>query len=264
MTEVQPQPVFDTHCHLGHDGTPPEPEHARARAAGVQSMLVVGIDLASSQRARALAAALPGVHWSTGLHPNEAGRFPAEWSSLEALARDGGCCALGETGFDFHRDRACRVLQELALRAQLELARALDLPVILHCRQAHRELCAVLRDYAPLPGVMHCFSAGVDEARQALDLGLWLSFAGPLTYPDNDGLRQACAFAPPDRLLVETDAPFLPPQGRRGQRNEVAFVVPVLARLAAVRGWSLAEAAATTTANARALFVREAGGPGPA
>jgi TatD DNase family protein len=181
LPSASPASVFDSHCHLGLDGEPPEPEHARARAAGVGTMLVVGIDLASSQRARDLAARLPGVHWSAGLHPNEAARFPAEWSALETLAKAPGCCAIGETGFDFFRDRASPVLQELALRAQLELARSLDLPVILHCRQAYGELYAVLHDYAPLPGVMHCFAGGVDAARAALDLGLCLSFAGPLT-----------------------------------------------------------------------------------
>lgn len=251
-----PASVFDTHCHLGLDGEPPEPEHERARAAGVEAMLVVGVDLASSRRARDVAARLPGVHWSAGLHPNSAAHFPSEWSGLESLARAGGCCAIGETGFDFFRDTTSPELQELALRAQLDLARSLDLPVILHCREAHAALAAVLRDYAPLPGVMHCFAGGVAEARVMLDLGLCLSFAGPLTYPKNDALRAACAFAPADRVLVETDAPFLPPQGRRGRRNEVAFVLPVLAQLAELRGWGLHEAAEITTANARALFVR--------
>jgi TatD DNase family protein len=246
--------AYDTHCHLGLDDSPAAPEHARARAAGVAAMLVVGIDLASSQRARELATTLPGVGWSAGLHPNAATQFAAEWHDLEALVRSPGCRAIGETGLDHYRDRCPPAQQELALRAHLELARATGLPVVLHCRDAFAPLYAVLQDHAPLRGVMHCFTGGVDEARTALDLGLLLSFAGPLTYPRNHALREAATFAPAAAVLVETDAPFLPPQRHRGQRNEVAYVLHTLAQLAELRGWSLEQAAATTFANAVALF----------
>ena len=248
--------VFDTHCHLGLDGkTPPEEEHARAVAAAVTGMLVVGIDAATSRSARDLAR-LPGVRWSAGLHPNDATRFAAEWPELEALAHSPGIAALGETGMDCFRDRTPLDQQERSLRAHLELARQLDLPVIFHCRDAFAPMFAVLRDGPRPRGVMHCFSGGIDEARQALDLGLHLSFAGPLTYPKNDALRAAAAFAPADRILVETDAPFLPPQRRRGQRNEPAYVIETLAVLATVRGLSLDDAAAITWQNATALFDR--------
>ena len=251
--------VFDTHCHLGLDGkATPDEEHARAVAAGVTGMLVVGIDAATSAAARTLAR-LPGVRWSAGLHPNDASRFAAEWPVIADLARDPTCCALGETGMDCFRDRTPLDQQEQSLRAHLALARELGLPVIFHCRDAFAPMFAVLRDEPPVCGVMHCFSGGVDEARQALDLGLSLSFAGPLTYPKNDALRAAAAFAPADRVLVETDAPFLPPQKRRGQRNEPAYVVETLATLAAVRGIALADAAAQTFANACALFARTRG-----
>lgn len=246
--------VFDTHCHLGLDGkATPDEEHARAVAAQVTGMLVVGIDAATSQQARDLQR-LPGVRWSAGLHPNDATRFDAEWPAIADLARTPDCAALGETGLDCFRDRTPLAQQERSLRAHLQLARELDLPVIFHCRDAFAPLFAVLRDEPPVRGVMHCFSGGVDEARTALDLGLHLSFAGPLTYPKNASLRDAATFAPADRILVETDAPFLPPQRRRGQRNEPAYVVETLATLAAVRGIALAEAAAITFANATTLF----------
>lgn len=245
--------AYDTHCHLGYDGQRPEDEHARAVAAGVVAMLCVGTDAASSSRARDLGR-LPGVRWSAGLHPNDASRFDAEWPAIETLARTPGCAALGETGLDCYRDRTPLAAQEHALRAHLQLARELSLPVVLHCRDAFAPLFAILRDLAPVHGVMHCFAGGVAEARTALDLGLSLSFAGPLTYPKNHDLRAAAAFAPAAAVLVETDAPFLAPQPQRGKRNEPAFVLHTLATLAAVRGQSLHEAAATTFANAERLF----------
>ncbi|MCC7397800.1 MAG: TatD family hydrolase [Planctomycetes bacterium] len=246
--------VFDTHCHLGLDGKiAPEEEHARAVAAGVTGLLVVGIDAATSKAARELAR-LPGVRWSAGLHPNDSTRFAAEWPELVALAKSPGCAAIGETGLDCFRDRTPLDQQERALRQHLALADELGLPVILHCRDAFAPLFAVLRQVRPQRGVMHCFSGGVDEARTALDLGLLLSFAGPLTYPKNAALREAAAFAPADRVLVETDAPFLPPQQHRGHRNEPAYVVETLATLATVRGLSLAAAAELTFANSVALF----------
>jgi TatD DNase family protein len=246
--------VYDTHCHLGLDGkATPDDEHARAIAAEVTAMLVVGIDAATSAQARELAR-LPGVRWSAGLHPNDSVHFAEEWLAIAALARAPGCAAIGETGMDCFRDRAPLDQQERSLRAHLQLARELGLPVIFHCRDAFAPLFAVLRDEPPVRGVMHCFSGGRDEAQQALDLGLHLSFAGPLTYPKNDALRAVAAWAPAERILIETDAPFLPPQRRRGQRNEPAYLVETLQTLAQVRGVSLADAAALTFQNATTLF----------
>lgn len=246
--------VYDTHCHIGLDGkVDAATDHARAVAAGVTRMLVVGIDAATTQAARDLVG-LSGVRWSAGLHPNDATRFAAEWPAIAALARSPGCAAIGETGMDCYRDRTPPDQQEASLRAHLALARELDLPVIFHCRDAHAPMFAVLRDEAPVRGVMHCFSGGLDEARAALDHGYSLSFAGPLTYPKNDALRAVARFAPADRVLVETDAPFLPPQNHRGKRNEPAYVVQTLQALASARGVSLAAAADGTFANATALF----------
>jgi TatD DNase family protein len=249
-----PMQVYDTHCHLGLDGkATPDDEHARAAAAAVTALLVVGVDLPTSRAAAALVR-LPGVRWSAGLHPNDASRFDAEWAELTALARQPGCAAIGETGMDTFRDRTPLPQQERSLRAHLALARELDLPVIFHCRDAFAPMFAVLRDERPVRGVMHCFSGGIDEAKQALELGLHLSFAGPLTYPKNDALRAAAAYAPADRIVIETDAPFLPPQRRRGQRNEPAYLIETLATLAQVRGLPLEQAAALTFDNAQRLF----------
>ena len=246
--------VYDTHCHLGLDGkVDPALEHARALAAEVTHLLVVGVDAASSRAARELRR-LPGVRWSAGLHPNDSTRLQAEWSEIESLARDPGCTAIGETGLDCFRDRTPLDQQERSLQTHLGLARELDLPVIFHCREAFAPLFAVLRSQPPVRGVMHCFSGGVEEARKALDLGLHLSFAGPLTYPKNESLRAIARWAPAERILVETDAPFLPPQRHRGKRNEPALVVETLQALATARGIPLAAAAALTFDNATALF----------
>ena len=246
--------VFDTHCHLGLDGkVSADEEHGRAVAAGVTDLCVVGIDAASSRAASDLAR-LPGVRWSAGLHPNDATRLDDEWAQIQALARRPDCAAIGETGLDCFRDRTPLERQLESLQRHLALAHELDLPVIFHCREAFAPLFEALERGPRVRGVMHCFSGSVDEARRSLDLGLDLSFAGPLTYPKNDALRAAAAFAPLDRIHVETDAPFLPPQRHRGKRNEPAFVVLTLEALAQARGIDLQTTAAATHANGVRLF----------
>ena len=246
--------VYDSHCHIGLDGkVAPEDDHSRAVAASVGALLVVGIDAPTSQAARELAR-LPGVRWSAGLHPNDSTKFDEQWAIINELGHDPSCVAIGETGLDCFRDRTPLAQQEHSLRAHLALARKLDKPVIFHCRDAFEPLFRVLDDEEPVRGVMHCFSGGIPEAKKSLELGLHLSFAGPLTYPKNDVLREACAYAPLDRVLVETDAPFLPPQSRRGRRNEPALIIETLTRLAEVRGLSLEEAAAATYDNTIRLF----------
>jgi TatD DNase family protein len=246
--------VYDSHCHIGLDGkVAPEDDHSRAVAASVGALLVVGIDAPTSQAARELAR-LPGVRWSAGLHPNDSTKFDEQWAIIDELGHDPSCVAIGETGLDCFRDRTPLAQQEHSLRAHLALARKLDKPVIFHCRDAFEPLFRVLDDEEPVRGVMHCFSGGIPEAKKSLELGLHLSFAGPLTYPKNDVLREACAYAPLDRVLVETDAPFLPPQSRRGRRNEPALIIETLTRLAEVRGLSLEAAAAATYDNTIRLF----------
>jgi TatD DNase family protein len=246
--------VYDSHCHIGLDGkVAPEDDHSRAVAASVGALLVVGIDAPTSQAARELAR-LPGVRWSAGLHPNDSTKFDEQWPTIDELARDPSCVAIGETGLDCFRDTTPLKQQEHSLRAHLALARELDKPVIFHCRDAFEPLFRLLDDEEPVRGVMHCFSGGIPEAKKSLELGLHLSFAGPLTYPKTDVLREACAYAPIDRILVETDAPFLPPQSRRGRRNEPALIIETLTRLAEVRGLSLEDAAAATYDNTIRLF----------
>lgn len=249
-----PAEVIDTHCHLGHGDESADVLVARARAAGLVQVIDVGIDAETTAAARKRARSLDGVRFTAGLHPCSADRIADDWTAIADAATDPACVAIGETGYDFYWDRASPRAQAAAFERHLALAAAVSKPVVVHCRDGFDATFATLREHPDARCVLHCFSGGVDEARTALDLGCTLSFAGPLTYPRADALRDAAAFAPDDRVLVETDAPFLPPQGRRGQRNEPAFVIAVLERLAAVRGTDLRTIAKLTTANARALF----------
>jgi TatD DNase family protein len=230
---------------------------AAAFAAGVGQMVVPGTDVATSRDAIALAAAYPGrLFAAVGTHPHDASTLDA--AALEAermLARGPGVVAIGEIGLDFYRDLSPRDIQRTALIAQLELARELDLPVILHNRESHADMIALLRAHGQgVRGVFHCFIGDRAMARDALDLGYWLSFAGPVTYPRNTELADVAAWAPLDRILVETDCPYLAPQAVRGKRNEPRHVALTTRHIAELRGLTFEEVARATSANAAALF----------
>ena len=248
-------PLFDTHAHLHF------PDFAedlpavldRARAAGVTRFLTVGSDVDNSRAGIALAARLPGVWASVGIHPHDAASADASaLAELERLAGAPRVAAIGEIGLDFFRDLSPRPAQEVAFRAQLELARRVGKPVVIHCRDAHAETLDILAEgrVGDVGGVMHCFSGDVGIARRCLDLGLAISLAGPVTYPSARALPDVARFVPGDRLVVETDCPYLPPQGHRGQRNEPAYLVLTVARVAALRGEPLVALAERLTANA--------------
>lgn len=249
--------LFDTHCHLGHGehaGDTAADRIARARSAGVTQLLDVGIDLPTSTAALARARTFDAVYCSVGLHPNEAAVFEEQFARLAILAEHPRCVAIGETGFDFHWDRGPRELQERSFHARLELGERLGKPVVVHARDSMDATLALLAEHPGVRKIMHCFAGDAREAARAVELSCWISFAGPLTYPKADRLREAARGVPHSRLLVETDAPFLPPQSRRGMVNESACVVEVAQRLARERGMAAAELADLTTANARALL----------
>lgn len=247
--------MIDTHCHLGHGDTDPAQLIARARENGVVGFIDVGIDAATSLAAQARSRTFDEVRFTAGIHPCDADRLDEDWPTVEECALDPRCVAVGETGFDFHWDRSTPARQRESFERHIELARALGKPTVVHCREAFTATFEVIAAHRDVRTVLHCFAGGVDEARTALDLGCMLSFAGPLTYPRAEELRAAATFAPEDCILVETDAPFLPPQGYRGQRNEPARVRDVLATLARIRGVTEDSLAAATTANARRTFV---------
>ena len=246
---------IDSHCHVQMSTGGADAAIERARSAGVVGMVVVGTDLASSREAVALAAQHADVRATVGLHPHDASRFDSEWADLETLASSAGVVAIGETGFDLHYRHSPTDAQERAFRAQLDLACRLDRTLVIHTREAWDETFTVL-EAVPLPRevVFHCFTGGPDEARRALDLGAHLSFSGIVSFRSADDVRAAAATCPSERLLVETDAPYLTPDPHRGTENEPALVVAVGAALARAVGRPLDEVAAITASNARRVL----------
>ncbi len=256
----------DSHCHLGWPDLARDLEGVlrRAREAGLVFLVDVGIDLESSRRALERARVFEGLHPTAGLHPNDCLHWEAEFPGLEALCEEEEFCAVGETGLDLYRERIPLEVQRTSLEAHLRLAADRGRPVILHCRDAFRPLFETLEGFAPIRGVLHCFTGGPEEAEACLELGLHVSFAGPLGYPRNEALREAAALVPEDRLLAETDAPFLPPQPWRGRRNEPAYVTETIRVLAGVRKRPPEPLAALLRANAARLFGFPEPSPGEA
>jgi TatD DNase family protein len=250
----------DAHCHLDDVGGGEEAVLqaviGRARAAGVERMVTIGTDLATSRAAAGIAAAHEGVWAAVGVHPHDATTLTGEaLDELEALASEPKVVAIGEIGLDYFRDLSPRDVQQEAFRRQLALARRLGVPVVIHMRDAHRDVFGILEEAgAPERLVFHCFSGGPADAARCLELGGYVSFAGNISYKNAQDLRDACAVVPLDRLLVETDAPYLAPVPHRGKPNEPAFVPAVGAAVAAATGVSMEEIASATSANAASIF----------
>ncbi len=251
--------LFDTHAHLHFPDfdTDRDAVLARARQAGVRRMLTIGTDVPTSQAAIDIAARETDVWASVGIHPHDAGAADeAVLAEIERLAQQPRVVAVGEIGLDFFRNLSPRDAQERVLRRMLDLARRTGKPVVVHCRDAHAETLAILaaERVQEVRGIMHCFSGDVDIARRCLDLGLLISLAGPVTYPNARALPDVARFVPADRLVLETDCPYLPPQGHRGRRNEPAFVAITAARVAELRGEETVDTARRCSENARALL----------
>jgi len=242
---------IDSHCHVQMATGGADAAIERARAAGVVGMVVVGTDLASSREAVDLAARHPDVRATVGLHPHDASRLDDEWAELEELASSPGVAAIGEAGFDLHYRHSPAEAQARAFRIQLDLARRLGRTLVIHTREAWDETFEVL-ETAELPPeiVFHCFTGGPAEARRAVELGAHLSFSAIVSFKAADELRDAAAACPPERLLVETDAPFLTPEPHRGTENEPALVTVVGAALARAVDRPVDDVAALTAANA--------------
>ena len=258
--------LVDSHAHLDFPEFDPDREAMldRARQAGVAGIVSIG----SASGTDALDAALPLAEandwiWATiGIHPHQAqDAQESHFERLEELARRPKVIAWGEIGLDYHYDRPPRDVQKSVFRRQLSLARQARLPVILHCREAWADALDIIEtEWKPtgLGGIFHCFTASLAEARRGLDMGFLISFAGNLTYPKSTALRDVARELPAESLLIETDSPFLPPQARRGKRNEPALVGEVAKTLASVRNLYTEEIARTTTANFRRFFRLEA------
>jgi TatD DNase family protein len=249
--------ITDTHAHIFWDSYDGDRDAVieRARAEGVDRMLIVGTDLASSVACFELCAAHAGLYPTAGIHPHDAGdATSAVHAEIEQLCRRDDCVAVGETGLDYFKEYSPRAAQVENFRWHLELARRLDKPVIVHSREAHEDTVRQIRDFPGVRGVMHCYTMGVEELEPYLQAGFYISFSGVVTYPKNDANRAAARAVPAERLLVETDCPFLAPQGKRGKRNEPAYVRLVLERVAEFRAVPWEELARQTSANAEQLF----------
>jgi TatD DNase family protein len=254
--------LIDSHAHLEFPQFDADREEvlARAREAGVTTLLAIG----SGTGPERLNAAIPfaeqhdWIYATVGIHPHEAKLATEEhFAKLDALARHSRVIAWGEIGLDYYYDHSPREVQQRVFRRQLDQARAAKLPIIIHCRDAWADCLTALEEgwrSAGLGGIFHCFTGTLEDARRGLEMGFVISFAGNVTYPKMAPLREIAQALPLDRLLIETDSPFLPPQGHRGRRNEPAFVVEVARTLGNVRNLAAEEVAATTAANFRRFF----------
>ncbi|MCA9133784.1 MAG: TatD family hydrolase [Planctomycetales bacterium] len=253
--------IVDTHAHLTDASLAENIEHyvAEARAVDVRAMLVVGTTVESSRDGLALAERFAEIRCAVGIHPNHCCQAAAEdWAAIEALCGKPRVAALGETGLDRYWDDCPWEVQVDYFRRHLALSRQTELPVVIHTRECAEETLEILRSEAvqgPLRGVMHSFTGPMEVAEGCLDLGLYISFAGMLTYKNAADIRDIAKRIPADRILVETDSPYLTPHPYRGKRpNHPALVVHTLRQLSEVRGESLAQVAEQTTANAERLF----------
>ncbi|MGP1253145.1 MAG: TatD family hydrolase [Kiloniellales bacterium] len=253
--------LVDSHCHLDYlqkDGDLEEVV-ARARRAGVMRMVTICTKLSEFEQVKAIAARYDDVACSVGVHPHEAGAEGIETPDpLIERAQDPLVVGIGETGLDYFYEHSPREAQAVSFRAHIQAARSTGLPLIVHARDADDDTVTLLREehaeHGPFPGVIHCFTAGPGLARAALELGLYISLAGIVTFKKAEELRQTVAEVPLDRLLVETDSPYLAPTPNRGKRNEPAFVVHTAAKLAEIKGVSAEELAAATSENFFRLF----------
>ena len=252
--------LIDSHCHLDFPEFADEIEAvvARAGAAGVERLITISTRVAHGSRLVALAERFRPIYFTIGTHPHQAAEEPeSDVDAIRAFAAHLKCVGIGEAGLDYHYNHASPEIAEKVFRAQIGLARALDLPLVIHARDADDAVAAILADEmgkGAFNAVLHCFTSSRALAQTGLALGLYVSFSGVLTFKNAQDLRDIAREIPLDRLLVETDAPFLAPVPHRGKRNEPSFVLETARVLAQVRGVDVATIAAATCANAARLF----------
>jgi TatD DNase family protein len=256
--------VIDSHCHLDSEQFNEDRDAVigRALAAGVENMVAIGTgngppDLEAGIR---LADRYPSFYATVGVHPHDAAKASSEtFDDLKNLLAHPKVIAIGEIGLDYHYDFSPRETQRDVFIEQMRIARDAKKPIVIHTREAWADTVALLREHwapAGIGGIMHCFSGGSEQAREALDLGFYLSFGGIVTFPKAVEIQEAAKMAPSNRILVETDAPYLAPVPKRGKRNEPAYVVDTAKKLAELRGVSLSEIESATTQNFKHLLLR--------
>jgi len=249
--------LFDSHLHLDDEAFTADLEAVldRARQAGTVGMVTVGTNVASSRAAVDLAGRFPDVYAAVAVHPHEADRAtPEAMAELRGLAAHAQVVAVGETGLDYARDYAPREVQQQAFREHIRLSRELDLPLIVHCREAFADVLAILAGERAGPVIMHAFSGSPEIARLCVARGYFISLAGPVTFANARVTAQVAAEVPVEHVLVETDAPVLAPEPFRGRRNEPAYLEHIVRRIAALRRQTPEGIAAATAANARRVF----------
>lgn len=252
--------LIDTHCHLDFPDFAEDLAGyvARAESAGVTRMVTISTRVARFEAYRAIAERFPSVWCSVGTHPHNAHEeLDVTAGQLARLSEHPRCVAIGEAGLDYHYDKSPREAQAQGFRTHIAAARMTQLPLVIHARQADDDMIAILREETEkgaFPAILHCFTAGPELARIGVELGLYVSFSGILTFKTSEDLRRIAADVPLDRLLVETDAPYLAPVPFRGKQNQPAYVVETAKVLAEVRGMGLDEMARITTANAQRCY----------
>ncbi len=248
----------DTHAHLQWSSFDGDREQALARAAqkGVTRIINVGIDVNGSRKCVELAGKHRGLYVAVGMHPHDASKLDAKTLEVfRKLAEDPKVVAIGEIGLDFYRNLSPRKAQKQAFQAQLQMAQELDLPVVIHDRDAHSDILQTLTMFkGKVGGVMHCFSGNNEYAAKCVDLGFLVSFAGTVTYPNARELHEVARWIDLKSMLLETDCPWLAPQTMRGKRNEPSFVPMIAQRIAELKGLSVEEVATATSANAERIF----------
>ncbi len=250
--------LVDSHAHIDDDRFDADRDEvlSRARAAGVDLIVNIGADMDSSARSVALAEQYPQIYATVGMHPHDAKDMQeTDYQRLVRWAAHPKVVAIGEIGLDYHYDLSPRPVQQEVFLRQLDIARQTGKPFVVHEREAHADTFDIIRSAAKgLEGVFHCFSGSAETARQYLKLGFYISIAGPVTFPKSAKTKEVARYVPLDRLLVETDSPYLTPQAYRGRRNEPAHVRLVAEEIASLRDLSLEELARATSENACRLF----------
>jgi TatD DNase family protein len=263
--------IIDSHCHLDFPDFADDLDEVvgRARAAGVERMITIGTRLSKAPGAAAIADKYDDVFFTVGTHPHDAaGEGAEDFAAMREFARHPKCVGIGEAGLDYHYDNAPRDVAARVFRGQIELAREFDLPLVIHTRDADDDMAAILTqemERGRFRALLHCFTGSRELAETALGLGLFVSFSGVVTFRRSEGLRAIARDAPLDRILVETDAPYLAPTPHRGRRNEPAFVVDTARVVAETRGLDLETLAGATRANTLDVFrkLTPAGGKPP-
>ena len=250
--------LIDSHAHiqLGQFDRDRHDVLQRAKSSGIEQILVIGFDLKTSQQAVELAINTENLWATVGMHPHDAQDLTnAAMDTFRRLVSHPKVIALGEMGLDYYRDLSPRSIQKTAFEQQLDLAEELDMPIIVHNREAYHDILPILRSRkGRIVGVLHCFSGNVDVMKQALNIGFHIGIGGPVTYKKSDDLQVVAKQVPANRLLIETDCPWLAPQFWRGKRNEPSYVISVVERIAELRGTSTEEIGRITTENFVALF----------